>query len=92
MEWITPFERWGEMKGLEKGRMEEAVTLLLRLFKRRFGLMRDEAETRVRTLPLTQLEELTEALLDFKEAADLTRWLDAHAADEDEQPTGAGAK
>ena len=86
MEWITPWHSQGIREGRKEGRLEEALTLLLRLFKRRFGLMRDEVETRVRTLPLLQIEDLTEAFLDFKEAADLTRWLAEHVENENNQP------
>ena len=90
MEWVSPFERWGEMRGLKQGRiegqMEEALKILLRLYKRRFGLMKDKVETRVRALPITEIEELSEAFLDFKEATDLTRWLNEHAAESDAPP------
>jgi hypothetical protein len=79
MEWITPFERWGEMKGVKRGREEGALAILLRQYTRRFGAMKARAEKRVKALALAQLEELSEAFLDFKEAADLTRWLDEHA-------------
>ena len=85
MEWITPFEHWGELKGLKKGRLEGSLAILLRQHKRRFGLMKAKVETRVRALQLKEVEELSEAFLDFKEAADLTRWLDEHVA-EDEAP------
>jgi hypothetical protein len=81
MEWITPFERWGEIKGRKAGRLEGILAMFLRQYKHRFGLLNEQVETRVRALSLPQLEELSEALLDFNEAADLPRWLDDHPAE-----------
>ncbi|NOT64210.1 MAG: DUF4351 domain-containing protein [Acidobacteria bacterium] len=90
MEWVSPFERWGKIEGLKQGRvegrMEEALKILLRQYKRRFGLMKDKLETRVRALPLDEIEELSEAFLDFKEATDLPRWLDERVAASDALP------
>jgi len=80
MEWIAPWHSQGMREGRKEGRKEEALTILLRQFNRRRGLMKGEHEARLRKLSLAQLEELSEALLDFKEAADLTHWLDAQAA------------
>lgn len=79
MEWITPWHRWGKMDGLEEGRFEEAVTLLLRQFKRRFSRLDDDVELKLRALPLSKIEDLGEAFVDFKEADDLTRWLNEHS-------------
>jgi predicted transposase YdaD len=86
MEWITPFERWGEIKGRKAGWLEGILAIFSRQYKHRFGVMREQDETRVRALPLAQLEELSEALLDFNEAADLTRWLDEHATEAEAAP------
>lgn len=88
MEWITPWHsqgmregrKEGREEGRKEGRKEEALTILLRQFNRRFGPMKDADEARLRKLPLAQIEELSEAFLDFKQAGDLSRWLDAQAA------------
>ena len=82
MEWITPWQRWGMMDGLKEGRkegrMEEAITILMRQMKRRFGALGDDIETRLRTLPLAEIEDLSEASVEFKKAGDLTNWLNEH--------------
>jgi Domain of unknown function (DUF4351) len=39
------------------------------------GFISMDLETQVRTLPLAQLEELGEALLDFSSLTDLESWL-----------------
>jgi predicted transposase YdaD len=61
----------GEMIGEAR---EQA--LILRLLKRRVGNVSIDLEARIKTLPLAQLEELGEALLDFSQMADLGAWLD----------------
>jgi predicted transposase/invertase (TIGR01784 family) len=61
----------GEMIGEAR---EQA--LILRQLKRRVGNISIDLEARIKTLPLAQLEELGEALLDFSQMADLVDWLD----------------
>jgi predicted transposase YdaD len=62
----------GEQQGEVKGQQE----LVLRQLTRRLGNVSVELETRVKALPLLQLEELGEALLDFSQIGDLVAWLD----------------
>jgi hypothetical protein len=62
----------------ERGEVKEAKGLILRLLKRRVGNMSLEIESRVDALPLAQLEELGEALLDFARMEDLIDWLGTH--------------
>jgi hypothetical protein len=80
MEWITPWHSQGMREGRKEGRKEEALTILKRQFNRRFGPMKVADEARLQKLSLAKLEELSEAFLDFKQAADLTHWLAAQAA------------
>lgn len=68
----------GLEEGLEKGRQEEAANLVLRLLIRRFTQISKRAEAQIRRLSLMQLEQLSEALLDFSTASDLTAWLRAN--------------
>jgi Domain of unknown function (DUF4351) len=82
MEWITP---WHTV-GMIEGRMEEALIILMRQLKRRFGLIKDEIETQVRALSLPQIEELSEAFLDFNTVDDLKQWLAEHSKNEKDQP------
>jgi predicted transposase/invertase (TIGR01784 family) len=72
----TRVYREAEEQGNVKGRQEEAQGLILRLLKRRVGNVSIDLEARVKTLPLEQLEELGEALLDFSQMDDLVTWLD----------------
>jgi predicted transposase YdaD len=44
--------------------------LILRQLKRRVGNVQIDLESQIKTLPLTQLEELGEALLDFSQMDD----------------------
>jgi hypothetical protein len=80
MEWITPWHSQGMREGRKEGRKEEALAILMRQFKHRFGTMKGADETRLSKLSLAEIEELSEAFLDFKQAAGLARWLDAQAA------------
>jgi len=77
MTYVTSIER----KGIEKGKQEEAATLILRLLKRRVGEIGAEVEQQVSAMPLEKLEELGEALLDFTGASDLQNWLGGNIQD-----------
>ncbi len=62
----------------QKALLEEAASLVLRLLARRVGQLTPEVLERIQQLPLAQLENLGEALLDFSSMQDLTDWLQAH--------------
>ncbi|MEH2144320.1 DUF4351 domain-containing protein [Nostoc sp.] len=62
-------------KGEERGKKQEALQLILRLLTRRFGAIEPEMQQQIRTLSITQLEELAEALLDFNNQSDLVNYL-----------------
>ena len=63
----------------EEGRQEGESALILRLLKRRFGLMDVALAARIQGLEIEQLEALGEALLDFTELSDLVLWLNRHS-------------
>jgi predicted transposase YdaD len=65
----------GEQAGWQKGRQEGEVTLLLRLLQRRCGELAPAVKERIAHLSLSHLEALGEAVLEFREAADLDQWL-----------------
>jgi Domain of unknown function (DUF4351) len=67
----------GEQQGEVKGQQE----LVLRQLNRRVGNVSVELEARVRALPLSMIEELGEALLDFSQMGDLVAWLAGVGAD-----------
>ena len=65
----------GKQEGRQEGRQEEAFALILRQLTRRLGDIAPDLQAQVRSLPLAQLEALSEALLDFAHPDDLTYWL-----------------
>jgi predicted transposase YdaD len=65
--WYQEIEQTGVFKGEQ--------SLVLRLLTRRIGELSSERRLQIQALPLTQLEALGEALLDFSEHADLDEWL-----------------
>lgn len=67
---------WME-QGLQQGRQEEALSLIMRQLPKRIGTVEPQLQERIRQLSLTQLEDLAEALLDFSQPADLVNWLDS---------------
>ena len=70
----------GREEGLEAGRQQEAAGLAIRLLIRRLGSIDAGSLERLSDLPLQQLEQLAEDLLDFTESADLQAWFDDHPA------------
>ena len=65
----------GEQVGEQRGVLKGEQSLILRLLTRRIGDLTPELRSQVQALPLTQLENLGEALLDFRESKDLDDWL-----------------
>ncbi len=70
----------GRQEGLEAGRQQEAAALAVRLLTRRLGTLDVGSDERLRELPLQQLEQLAEDLLDFTVPGDLQVWFDNHPA------------
>jgi len=70
----------GMVRGLREGRQREAVVLVLRLLRRRFGSLSADVDPALHSLSLRKLESLGEALLDFKRPADLAAWLYRHSS------------
>jgi len=58
-------------------RKETILATIIRQLPRRIGTVAPELQQRLLQLSLPQLEDLTEALLDFEEPEDLIAWLDA---------------
>ncbi len=65
----------GLQQGEERGKKQEALELILRQLTRRFGAIEPEIQQQIRSLSITQLEELAEALLDFSSPSDLVNYL-----------------
>ncbi|MGA9378765.1 MAG: Rpn family recombination-promoting nuclease/putative transposase [Phormidium sp.] len=68
----------GRQEGQLEGRQQEAANLVFRQLSRRFGELSPELRRRISNLPLSVLEDLSEALLDFSNLDDLSAWLEAH--------------
>ncbi len=66
MPYITSIERDGEARGETK--------LIVRLLKRQVGQISEETASKIGDLPIEQLEQLGEDLLDFKSSQDLADW------------------
>ncbi|WP_449418825.1 Rpn family recombination-promoting nuclease/putative transposase [Phormidium nigroviride] len=67
----------GILEGLQQGKQRETA-LLTRLLTRRIGAIAPEILEQIQALPIEELENLGEALLDFSSAADLANWLQEH--------------
>jgi len=65
----------GLQRGLQQGRHQGEAELVLRLLGRRLGALSAAQEKSIRKLPLSKIEELGEALLEFSSREDLARWL-----------------
>jgi predicted transposase/invertase (TIGR01784 family) len=65
----------GLQQGEERGKKQEAIELILRLLTRRIGNVQPEIEQQIRSLAITQLEDLAEALLDLTSQGDLVNYL-----------------
>lgn len=68
--------RDAKQEGREEGREAEAIALVTRQLTRRLGQnLSEEMRSRLSTLSLPVLEDLSEALLDFTSLPDLESWL-----------------
>jgi predicted transposase/invertase (TIGR01784 family) len=68
----------GLLQGRQEGQQQEAANLVRRQLRRRLGNLSDAMTNRISNLPLSVLEDLSEALLDFSSLDDLSAWLESH--------------
>ena len=75
----------GLQQGIEQGLqlglqqvLQQQQALILRLLNRRVGNIPTNLQTIIEQLSRTQLEDLTEALMDFTTLSDLSNWLESH--------------
>jgi hypothetical protein len=72
---LAPLYQQDREKAVQEGKQTGEATLVLRQLNRRLGQVAASVEKQVRQLPVEQLEDLGEALLDFQSEADLLHWL-----------------
>lgn len=75
MEFISEWE----LKGRVEGRVEERQELILRQLSRKLGPLPESVQAQVLALAPDLLLELSDALLDFGDLADLNAWLAQHS-------------
>ncbi|MGB7084483.1 MAG: DUF2887 domain-containing protein [Phormidesmis sp.] len=76
---ITIQESRVYQEGRQEGRQEGEASIVLRLLDKRFGDLSEELRKTVSELPLLEIEDLAEALLDFSTLTDLQNWLSARS-------------
>jgi predicted transposase YdaD len=67
MEIVTSWMR----EGIQRRQQQEALSLVMRLLTRRFGSLTLQLQEQIQSLPVVELENLGEALLDFSTITDL---------------------
>jgi hypothetical protein len=65
-------------EGRQEGRQQGGSAVLLRQLRRRFGVLDAPRVECIQALSIPQLDDLAEALLDFKTLDDLDAWLQSH--------------
>lgn len=78
MEMMTSWEEEGLKKGVQQGLqqgLQRETELVLRLIKKKLGNLKKIKEKQILSLPIEKVEELGEALFDFKDTDDLQMWL-----------------
>jgi predicted transposase YdaD len=68
-------EARGVIKGEAKGKLNQAIALIMRQLKKRFGDIPTATSSQIEGLSLEDLESLVEAFLSFNSLEDLQSWL-----------------
>lgn len=76
----------GLQQGREEGREEALFSMVSRLFARKFGDLSQRIQAQIKRLSADQLEELSEALLDFEQLKDAREWLNSHPPQNGHKP------
>jgi len=79
MQFPNPWVEEGRVLGLQEGLQEGRQDLILRLLKRRFGMVPVELVERIGGLSDSQMELFSESFLDFQNLADVKDWIACHA-------------
>ncbi|EDX76322.1 conserved hypothetical protein [Coleofasciculus chthonoplastes PCC 7420] len=67
---------YAKEEGKEEGKLTEAIALILRQLKKRFGEINIAITSQIEMLSIEELERLGEDFLDFNRLADLEHWLE----------------
>ncbi|MEQ9621776.1 Rpn family recombination-promoting nuclease/putative transposase [Coleofasciculus chthonoplastes] len=67
---------YAKEEGKEEGKLTEAIALILRQLKKRFGEISLVITSQIEALSIEELERLGEDFLDFNRLADLEHWLE----------------
>jgi hypothetical protein len=62
-------------QGKQEGRQEGETNVVLRQLQKRLGMIDENTKGTIKELNLNQIEQLSEALLGFKDLSDLNEWL-----------------
>ena len=65
-----------KQKGREEGKLSEAIALIMRQLKKRFGEITVTLTNQIENLSLEDLENLSEDIFDFESLEDLENWLE----------------
>ena len=68
----------GQQEGRQEGRQEGEIDIVLRQINRCCGQLPIAQLAQIKSLPINDIENLAEALLDFKGMDDLEIWLREH--------------
>lgn len=71
-------EQIGEQRGEQRGEQQGRLAIIKRQLTHRFGVLPAETLAVLSALSLPELDQLSEALLEFKSVNDLTLWLEKH--------------
>ncbi|MEQ9669267.1 DUF4351 domain-containing protein [Coleofasciculus sp. G2-EDA-02] len=71
--------RNSEERGEAKGRIKEAITLVMRQLTKRFGEIPVPISSQIEDLSIENLEGLGEDFLDFNSLEDLSNWLEVRS-------------
>ncbi len=76
MQITTSWKEEGRLEGKLEGQKQGQANTILRLLNRKLGNLSKETENRIKSLESSQLDILTEDLLDFTSFDELQNWLD----------------
>ncbi|MBD2318172.1 DUF2887 domain-containing protein [Phormidium tenue] len=74
-------EKRGEKRGEIKGKLQGKQESVLCVLKRRFKRVSAESKAKINCLPESKLDDLLDAICDFKSGRDLTAWLKVNGGD-----------